>query len=177
MKKTSILLLIAAFWSSAMIIQSCEKDDDDNEPENEPSEFVADNSTFADFMNWSLDATAQGADPALGGAHGGNDSSVTRNVYFMDGQDPNSNGEYPKGTVIVKHSNNPSATVDEYTAMVKRGESFNSDGGGWEYFMLESNGNIAEDGDGNPMRGAQLMNGMCANCHASASSSDYVFSK
>ncbi len=35
---------------------------------------------------------------------------------------------------------------------------------------------IAMDTEGNPMRGADLMGGMCLGCH-SAASTDYVFSK
>lgn len=175
MKKTTSILWIT-FFSSAIVIstQSCQKDEDMDPM---PQEFIASNSTFTGFMSWSLDAVNQGPDPALGGvAHGGNDSTVTRNVYFKDGQDP-VNGTYPLGTVIVKHSNNPSGTVNEFTAMVKRGNDFNPNVGDWEFFILDPNGNIAQDSTGNPLRGADLMNGACGNCHSFAASSDFVFSK
>ncbi|MCF8276475.1 MAG: cytochrome P460 family protein [Flavobacteriales bacterium] len=168
MKKNVAYLLMLGLCGS-FVLNSCTKEED-------PEEFIADNSTFDDFLNWSLDATAQGADPALAAmAHGGNDSTVVRNVYFKDGQDP-VNGEYPVGTVIVKHSSNPSATVNEYTAMVKRGNGFNPGNGDWEWFMLMGEGQIAMD-NGMEMRGANLMNGMCGGCHAGAANQDYVFSK
>ncbi|GAB4378935.1 MAG: hypothetical protein Kow0075_09250 [Salibacteraceae bacterium] len=131
-------------------------------------EYVADDNTFKDFMTWSNDATNHGADPSLGMAHAGNDSTVTRKIYFKDGQDPEG-GVYPDGTMIVKHSSNPSGTVNEYTAMVKRGNNFDPDGNNWEYFMLNSDGTIKD-------RGANLMNGMCKDCHSKAQN-DYVFSK
>ncbi|MBK6988848.1 MAG: cytochrome P460 family protein [Bacteroidetes bacterium] len=174
MKKTRVIALAAFSITLLASVQSCKKDID-NEPV--PQEFVADNSTFANFMAWSLDATAQGPDPALGGmAHGGNDSTVVRNVYFKNGQDP-VNGTYPIGTVIVKHSANTGGTVNEHTAMVKRGNSFNSNVGNWEFFVLMPDGSIAADSAGTPMRGANLMNGMCGGCHSAVSSKDFVFSK
>ncbi|MGE0635260.1 MAG: hypothetical protein AB7G44_06660 [Bacteroidia bacterium] len=170
MKKTTFTILTAMLIMGISVFQSCKKDEDNDE-------FIADNSTFANFMSWSLDATAQGPDPALGGmAHGGNDSTVTRNVYFKNGQDP-INGTYPIGTVIVKHSNNPAGSVNEFTAMVKRGNDFNPNVGDWEFFMLMPDGSIASDTTGMEMRGASLMNGMCGGCHSGASSSDFVFSK
>lgn len=171
MKKTTLSLTILLFAIVVISTQSCSKEDDT------VNEFVATNASFANFMGWSLDATAQGPDPALGGmAHGGNDSSVTRNVYFKDGQNP-VNGSYPTGTIIIKHSFNPIGSVDEYTAMVKRGNGFNDTKGDWEFFMLANNGNIATDSTGMEMRGANLMNGMCGGCHNAASANDFIFSK
>ncbi|HEY9114587.1 MAG TPA: hypothetical protein VIN10_07790, partial [Bacteroidales bacterium] len=156
-----------------IIFQSCKKDDTNDTPQ----EFVADNSTFSNFMSWPIDATADGADPALGGAHAGNDSTVKRNVYFQNGQN-RVNGVYPIGTLIVKHTKNPDLTVDEYTAMAKRGNNFSPTGGDWEFFVLKPDGSIATDGNGNVLRGSTgLMNGMCLNCHSAASSKDYIFSK
>jgi len=154
----------------AATFQSCSKNDNKNK------EFVADDNTFKNFMSWVLEATQQGADPALGMAHGGNDETVTRRIYFKDGQDPK-DGKYPVGTLIVKHSDNPDNSVNEFTAMVKRGNDFNPSGGDWEWFMLNSDGTIAVDGDGNKMRGADLMGGMCLMCHSAAGTKDYVFSK
>ena len=61
--------------------------------------------------------------------------------------------------------------------MVKRGNNFDPDHNDWEYFVLQPDGKIAMDGDGNPLRGANLMGGMCVSCHAQASGSDYIFSK
>jgi hypothetical protein len=173
MKRTPFLTITAIAISAMLFVQSCKKEED---PEPEPQEFVADNNTFSGFMSWSLDATHTGPDPALGEAHAGNDNSVTRKVYFKNGQNPVS-GKYPQGTVIVKHSSNPDVTVNEFTAMVKRGGNYNTSGNGWEWFMLNPDGTIAVDGNGNPMRGADLMGGMCSSCHSAASAKDYVFSK
>jgi hypothetical protein len=167
MRKTTYVLLAAAMFCGTALIQSCSDDEDE-------MEFVADSGTFAGFESWSLDFEADGADPALGMAHGGNDETVNRKVYFKNGQNP-VNGEYPKGTVIVKRSTSPGG-LDEVTAMVKRGGDFNSANNGWEWFMLMPDGSIAEM-EGMPARGANLMNGMCGGCHAGAANQDYVFSK
>ncbi|MEX0813591.1 MAG: hypothetical protein WD048_15340 [Chitinophagales bacterium] len=104
--------------SLILILQACDKDDD-----TEPNEFIAESSSFSDFETWSLDHTAEGYDPAIGSTHGGNDSTVTREVFFKDGQTPSSS-EYPVGTIIVKKTTNTGETIEQYTAMVKRGGSF-----------------------------------------------------
>jgi Cytochrome P460 len=176
MKKSFLLLSI--FTLSAMVLfQSCKKDDDNQDEPKSIEEYIADDASFADFMSWSLDATTHGADPSLGPAHAGNDSTVTRNIYFKNGQDIE-NGAYPTGTIIVKHSSNPAGNVNEFTAMVKRGNSFNTAGGNWEWFMLQPDGKIAiDEASGMAMRGADLMNGMCVSCHNVAADKDYVFTK
>ena len=134
-------------------------------------EFVADDNTFSGFMSWELAATFNGADPSLGAAHGGNDSMAVREIFFLDSQDP-VDGVYPTGTVIVKYTT-LSTGDKEVTAMVKRGDDFDTDGADWEYFMLNEDGTIA---DGGNMRGADLMGGMCKGCHSYATN-DYVFAK
>lgn len=172
MKHTKILMLLALTIGLSLSFTSCSNDN--NETPN--PEFIANDDTFKDFMSWTLEATNQGADPALGMAHAGNDSTVTRMVYFKDGQSAQ-NGVYPLGTIIVKHSSNPGQSVNEFTAMVKRGNGFAPSGGDWEWFMLTPTGAIATDENGNAMRGADLMGGMCISCHTQAGSGDFVFSK
>lgn len=171
MKKLLTILLISSVFGFIPFLQSCSDDDDTVTP---TTEVVATDASFTGFMSWSKDATRQGADPALREvAHGGNDSTVTRSIYYKNGQNP-VNGVYPVGTMIVKHSENPNKSVNEFTAMVKRGGEFNKTGGGWEYFMIGADGKIADNGN---MRGANLMNGMCAACHSGASNKDYIFTK
>lgn len=156
-------------------MSSCSNDDDDDNNVANP-EFIATDASFANFQNWVLEAELSGPDPALGPAHHGNDSTVTRHIYFKDGQDPE-NGLYPVGTIIVKQSDNHDHSVNEVTAMAKRGNNFDAGHNDWEYFMLMPDGKIATDGDGNVMRGANLMNGMCLGCHSAAANTDYIFSK
>lgn len=158
-KLFSLLLLVS------VTVQFC------SDSNNDPEEFVAENATFTNFMNFPLEATNQGPDPALGMAHTGNDSSVTRKVYVKGGQDA-VNNKYPIGTVIVKHSMNPDNTVNEITAMVKRGNDFNIEAGNWEWFMLNPDDNTIMSRGGKDM-----MNGMCNACHSANASKDYVFSK
>ena len=171
MKFTRILFLISLFIGGAFITQSCTND---NEEEMNP-EYIADDNSFKGFESWTLEATNKGPDPAIGGAHGGNDTTVTRSIYFKNGQDP-SGGSYPVGTLIAKHSKNPGGTVDVITAMAKRGNNFNSSGGDWEWFILNEDGSIAEDNEGNPLRGANLMGGACVSCH-SVANTDFAFTK
>ena len=170
-----VLTFVLAITASSILLTFCKKDNDEKDPAPNP-EYIATDASFQNFMNWVLEAELNGPDPALGPAHHGNDSTVTRHVFFKDGVDP-VNGLYPLGSIIVKQSNNHDFTINEVTAMVKRGNNFDPNHNDWEYFMLTPDGNIAEDGDGNPMRGADLMGGMCVACHTQASSSDYIFSK
>lgn len=174
--KKIILLTALMLVSFGMILnQSCKKDK--NEPTPQPTEFVADNNSFKDFMTWPMQATFNGPDPLLGAmAHGNNDSTVVRHVYFKNGQN-RVDGKYPIGTIVVKHSTNTAGTINELTAMVKRGNGFNPNAGDWEFFMLKPDGTIASDTSGMVMRGANLMGGMCGSCHGGASGKDYIFSK
>lgn len=176
MKKTIIITSVFAFVLGTTLMQSCKKDEDKTtSPVN--SEFIADSNTFVNFMMWPVQATKNGADPSLGMAHAGNDSTAIRRVHFKDGIS-SVNGKYPVGSIIVKHTTNAAGTLNEFTGMVKRGNGFNPTKGDWEFFMLTSDGKIANDmATGMPMRGANLMGGMCGSCHAGAASKDYIFSK
>lgn len=131
--------------------------------------------TFSSFTtNFTLEASITTHNPTST-AHMISDSTSTRDIYFLNGQDA-SGGAYPVGTMIAKHSYNGAGDAHEYTAMVKQESGFNSSAGDWEWFVLNADGTVATDGDGNEMRGANLFDGMCLNCHAFAST-DYVFSK
>jgi hypothetical protein len=172
MKKTTLIVYLAFAAIGIASIQSCKENSDTTAPE-----FIADNNSFTGSMSWSLDKTFNGPDPLLGAmAHANNNDKVVREVRFKNGQNP-VNSKYPIGTLIVKHSHNPDGTVNEFTAMAKRGNNLNPNGGDWEYFVLTPSGTIATDASGMPMRGANLMGGMCASCHSMASAKDYVFSK
>lgn len=177
MKKISFLPLVAVMIMGIGSLQSCKNDNSTN-PTPTVQEFIADSSSFSSFISWSIDKTFYGPDPLLGAmAHTNNDSTVVRNVHFKNGQNP-VNGKYPIGTLIVKHSHNPTGTVNEVTAMAKRGNNFNPNYGDWEFFMLTPSGTIAIDAtSGMPMRGASLMSGMCGSCHTMASAKDFIFSK
>jgi mono/diheme cytochrome c family protein len=172
MKKTAVFFAALALVVSAFSIQSC------SESTVTPvTEVIANDATFSGFEAYTLESTTQGPSPSLGPAHAGNDSSVTRKIYFKNGQN-RVDGKYPLGTVIVKTARNPSGTVKETVAMVKRGNSFNTAAGDWEWFVLAEDGKIAKDPSGMEMRGgAALMNGMCNGCHGAAQARDFVFSK
>ncbi len=135
-----------------------------------PTEFIAEDSDFADYTNWSLIDTSSDANPLLGSAH---IPGSTRYVYkkqFNANPDTEEQG-YPIGTIILKRTVSSYST--EITAMVKRGGSFDTANGNWEYFTLDAS-TLSITG-----RGADLMDGGCKSCHAQALSTengkDYVF--
>ncbi|MBL8005032.1 MAG: cytochrome P460 family protein [Candidatus Kapabacteria bacterium] len=173
MKRLAIVLFTIALVTVSVTIQSCSSDT----PVTPVTEVIANDASFSGFESFTLESTTQGPSPSLGPAHAGNDSTVTRKIYFKNGQS-RVDGKYPLGTVIVKTARNPSGTVKETVAMVKRGNGFNSTSGDWEWFVLAEDGKIAKDPSGMEMRGgAAMMNGMCNGCHAKAQASDFVFSK
>ncbi len=171
--KKPIILSLVLLTSLTLLQQSCKKEN--TSTSESQSEFIADSTTFLDFMSWPVQATKNGMDPSLGMAHSGNDSTAIRRVHFKNGVSP-VNGKYPIGSVIVKHTSNAAGTLNEFTGMVKRGNGFNPTKGDWEFFMLTMDGKIAYD-MGMPLRGANLMGGMCGSCHNGASNKDFVFSK
>lgn len=170
MKKATTLSMIAFALIAMVFVQSC-KDDEEPEPTQQTNEFIADDATFAGWESWDLIDTKNGIDPSLAGAHEGNDSTTVRKIYVKNSQKP-SNGVYPVGTLVVKHTKSDS--MENITAMAKRGNNFDSANNDWEYFIIMADGKIAVD-NGNTLRGGtSLMNGMCVGCHSKAST-DYVF--
>ena len=173
MKRLAIVLFTIALVTLSVTIQSCSSDT----PVTPVTEVIATDASFANYLSFTLESTTQGPSPSLGPAHAGNDSSVTRKIYFKNGQN-RVDGKYPLGTVIVKTARNPSGTVMETVGMVKRGNAFNPTAGDWEWFVLAEDGKISKDATGMEMRGGvSLMNGMCNSCHGAAQARDFVFSK
>ncbi|MBA3901251.1 MAG: cytochrome P460 family protein [Bacteroidetes bacterium] len=170
MKKVMILGIIglAVIFSAFQMLQK----------ENSKREFVADDSTFKNYRDWKVIKTNTGTSPMIRDAHAAEMPDVTRYVHAKDPDvKRDANGDFPRGTVIVKESRKEDGTVEAVTAMVKRGGNFNPEHKGWEWFMLEGpSGKINRDGD-MKMRGAALMDGMCNSCHAQVREKDYVFSK
>lgn len=174
MKNLTLVKLSAFIFVMAIAFQACNNEDDSGD--DTAPEFVATNSDFADFRNWTEVATNQGPSPSLSMAHGGNDENATRTIYIKDNQDRGADGEFPVGTTIVKDTRDGDGNTIEVTAMVKRGNNFNPDNNDWEWFMLTPDGNIAQDNN-MELRGPKLMDGMCGACHTQAQSKDFVFSK
>ena len=148
-----------------------------------PSEFIASNPDFQNYRNWSKIDDRNDQNPLLGGmAHKGDDPNAIRRVYKRELYAAPEDEEFgfPIGTVIVKEVEQE-GVITELAAMVKRGGSFNDDNQNWEWIMLDpSTSQIVNDADGMPMRGADLMQGMCNSCHKLAETGsnegqDYVF--
>lgn len=130
--------------------------------------------TFTTWEEWILEVTKTGIDTTLGVAHFSTDSTSTRDVYFFEGQDP-SGGKYPEGTMIFKHVRTIDSTQAEYVGMVKQEKGFNKESNDWEWFVLNADGTVQTDSEGD-IRGGNIYNGFCTNCHISAVT-DMVFSK
>ena len=130
--------------------------------------------TFKTWEDWILEITKTGIDTNLGVAHFASDSTSTRDVYFLEGQDP-TNGKYPEGTMIFKHIRTIDSTQSEYVGMVKQEKDFNKDSQDWEWFVLDAKGKVQTDEEGD-IRGGNIFSGYCTNCHLSAAT-DMVFSK
>jgi len=161
MKKSKLLLVCFGALFISYVSQSCTE-----ATAVTPSEFVADSTTFIGYSSWQK-FTETGLNPTLGAmAHGGQDSTAIRDIYYKDSQGPES-GTYPVGTVIYKNVTNP-AGLDAHFAMVKRGNDFNPTNGDWEWFILDATGSITT-------RGGLSMTG-CNNCHSTATT-DYSFIK
>jgi hypothetical protein len=177
MKKATLFTFLVLIMGGLAFMQSC--DPDKNDPPGGggggESEFIADNATFANWMTWTLRDTNAGPDPALGTAHQGNDSTVTRYIYVR-GDSMRIDSQFPVGTVIVKYTSNDS-TINEYLAMVKRGNNYNPSFGNWEFFVLTSTGEIMKDGNGDDLRGKGLMGGACEACHSTAGDKDFIFTE
>lgn len=166
MKKTIFTLLLLS-GIIVTFVTSCKKEDDDNNNQ----EFVADDNTFANYTTWTFVKQEQGASPSLADAHQGNNADAVRRIYVNNNADRGSNSEFPNGTIFLKETKDAGGNVIEFTAMAKRGGSFNSANKDWEWFMLNpADGKIMD-------RGANLMGGMCGGCHSAKASADYVFSK
>lgn len=131
--------------------------------------------SFTKWKHWVLVETYTGIDSTLGATHVGNDSTSTRDVYFLDGKQPE-DGFYPEGTMIFKYSRGADSLVNEYVGMVKREKGFNLESNDWEWFWLNADGSIAKDADELELRGGNLLEGSCTACHINATT-DMVFSK
>lgn len=159
MKKSKLLLVCFGALFISYLSQSC------TEVDVTPSEFIADETTFDGYASWQK-FTETGLNATLGSAaHGGQDSTTVRDIYYKDSQSPE-DGTYPVGTVIYKHVTSPSG-LDEHFAMTKRGSDFNPTNGDWEWFILDATGAITT-------RGGVTMG--CNGCH-SAATTDYSFIK
>lgn len=157
----AIVLLIAFF-------NACSSDSSTNPN----SEFIAADADFSNWMGWTLITEKQGTDPFLGDAHSGNTPNTKRRIYIKQSNAVRGeNGQYPKGTIVVKQILAGDGSVIMIVAMAKRGGNFNSEDNGWEWFILNSNGTIQNRGD-------RLSNNMCNICHSAVKSNkDYIYSK
>ena len=135
-----------------------------------PSEYIAeDDESFIGYSEWfQIDESNAAVEELNGSAHGADISGTTRRVYKkQQWANPVMTG-YPIGTVIVQEVLDGDNII-EVTGMVKRGSDFNPDNGFWEWFVIDAESEtVLSDAQGNPLRGAQLSNNSCNQCHSDA---------
>ncbi|GBD05236.1 hypothetical protein HRbin20_00817 [bacterium HR20] len=153
--------------SMVILTSGCERSTDST-----PHEFVAEAKDFSGYQNWTQTvAPRRGPDPSgfIGDAHSAKDTMITRSIFVnRSNATRQGNGEFSVGTIFLKVLRAQDGSIPMITAMVKRGGSFNPSDNGWEWFVLDGQGSIM-------MRGAGVMDGMCAACHKAAN--DYVFTR
>lgn len=149
-------------------LYSCSSDSSTNPN----AEFIASDADFSNWMGWTLIAEKQGPDAFLGDAHSGNTPNTKRKIYIKQSNaQRGENGQYPKGTIVVKQIIAGDGSNIMIVAMAKRGGTFNSEDNGWEWFILNSNGSIQNRGD-------RLSSNMCNICHSAVKlNKDYIYSK
>ena len=162
---------LASILALSFVIVAC-SDDDDNTV-NPPSEFVAEASDFASFKSWNQPAGPHvGPDPAeIGQAHGATDTTLTRFIYLNEASATRgANNQFPQGTIFVKQTVREDGSVVATTGMAKRGADFNDAHNGWEWFLLNPDGTIAQ-------RGATIDAAPCGSCHSANADKDFVWAK
>jgi hypothetical protein len=142
-----------------------------------PATFVAYESNFDDFHQWSSAPAASTGDDAGDGLHG----LGPLRVYWNEAP-PHGADAFPVGTIIVKETEESDVTARTVFAMVKRGDGFNSGGAnGWEWFSLIDNtdGSVSILWRGVVAPPGQTYSnqkiGDCNGCHLSAASNDCVW--
>lgn len=131
--------------------------------------FFASVKDVAGYKTWEVaDYTIGKSNPALGTAHMASDNAFSRRI-FRGPSAKIAGGEYPDGSIIVKETFTWENGAKKFPAeggifaMVKRGKTFNPNGGGWEWLELSPDGStiVARGGE-------DMMIGMCNGCHALA---------
>lgn len=142
-----------------------------------PTEIILAADAFADYTSWDLIEFDSQPANLTNGAHV--DDAAQRRVFqkqVLANPSVDNGGEYPIGTMVVKDISKDDQ-IQQIVAMVKRGGTFDSTNGNWEYFMLnpENPSQIATDETGAEVRGAIAM---CIGCHIKATDelgTDFVF--
>jgi hypothetical protein len=174
MIRVPALIGIAVAATMGIFIAACSSNDTTTNPTS--TEFVAKDADFAGFTSWTQTITPRmGPDPAgllNGGAHSGNDTSLTRTIFINNASAArDANGQFPNGTILVKQLKMRDGTVPVITAMVKRGGEFNKNNKGWEWMLIDpASGKIS-------MRSDTLLSGLCNGCHSANADKDYVFTR
>jgi hypothetical protein len=165
------LYTIASCLLLSLAVAAC-SDDEDNTV-TPPQQFDAQAADFAGFKSWTQPAGPhRGPDPAeIGQAHGAPDSTLQRFIYLNNGSaERGSNGQFPQGTIFVKQTVKEDGSVVATTGMAKRGGNFNTAQNGWEWFLLNEDGTIAQ-------RGAEIAAAPCGACHSQNANQDFQWSR
>lgn len=136
-------------------------------------EFVVGLEDLLSYKQWqAVDYTVGATNTALGQFHMSTDNSFSRRT-FMNSTAQKDGDEYKIGSIFIKETfawqdgEQQFAETGGILAMVKRGGTFNPNGGGWEWIMLASDlSSITGRG------GEEMMGGVCNSCHNMAGSQE-----
>ncbi len=162
MKRNAILVLISTALV-AMLANGCSDDGDSTGP--------GDSSEFSDYENWQQIEYTNTPSNFLGNAHAGGDPEYVRRIHINPSRAVD--GDYEVGDAFVKATYTFDGAGERQWAvdggllgLLKREVGYDSDGGDWEYFILDP-----ETGD-TVASGTDIMGGACKGCHMNATGSD-----
>ena len=167
MKRFATPLLILVLGLS-LGLTGCSDDGDDPVTPDAVSEFDG-------YEDWTQVEYTNASSPFLGPAHQGDNPDYVRAIYSDDPD--KTEGDYAVGTLFVKETYTFDAQGNKMfpdamglLGMIKREAGFDTDGGDWEYFNINTNDLSTIDS------GANI--GSCKGCHTNATGShgnDHIF--
>lgn len=167
-----LLLLPLALVALFALMTGCSDDGGSTDP--------GDTTEYDGYGDWEQVEYTNAPSAFLGGAHAGNDGEYTRRIHAnAEALSRGGRADYPEGSALVKETftfdgmgERVWAAEGALLGMLKREAGYDTDGGDWEYAMLDpANGEILDSG-------ADLMGGMCKGCHTNATGDageDFVF--
>ncbi len=159
--KTFATPLLVITLGLSLGLAGCSDDDDTTTPP------VV--SEFSGYSDWSQVEYTNAASPFLGPAHMGENPEYTRGIYSSEPDKVD--GDYSVGTIFIKETFTHDAQGNKMypdamglLGMIKREAGFDTEGGDWEYFNINTSNLSTIDS------GANL--GSCKGCHTNATGED-----
>jgi len=178
MRRSGVVGVCVLVGAGAIVSGACSSGGAATGPDASCDEFLApsDGTAFNNFCNWNS-APAMNSEDAGDGVHSGGPLTV-----YWNNSPHHGSTTFPKGTIILKESQESNSSMRTAFAMVNRGCGYNADGAtNWEWWSLADNGNctmtmlwrgpvplMTEVYSGKPA-------GDCNGCHGMVVDNDYVW--